>query len=149
MLVKYSHKKSNQNNVINFLQQKAGHIRAVIPVIQDLEDKIYEDDETLQDFVEGCLYKSLLFLVFQAGHIKAVVPVIQDLEDKIYEEDERRQDFVKGFLYKSLILLVLQAGHIKAVVPVIQDLEDKICEEDETPRLRTISGSQALTEILQ
>ena len=53
MLVKYSHKKSHQNNFINFLEQKAGHIRAVIPVIQDLEDKICEEDERLQDFVDG------------------------------------------------------------------------------------------------
>ena len=36
-----------------FLVLQAGHIKAVIPVIQDLEDKICEEDERLQDFVEG------------------------------------------------------------------------------------------------
>ena len=36
-----------------FLVIQAGHIKAVIPVIQDLEDKICEDDERLQDFVDG------------------------------------------------------------------------------------------------
>ena len=41
---------------------QAGHIKAVIPVIQELEDKICEEDERLQDFVEGCLYKSLYYL---------------------------------------------------------------------------------------
>ena len=32
---------------------QAGHIKAVIAVIQDLEDNICEEDERLQDFVEG------------------------------------------------------------------------------------------------
>ena len=36
-----------------FLVLQAGHIKAVIPVIQDLEDKICEEDERLQDFVDG------------------------------------------------------------------------------------------------
>ena len=42
------------------LSFQAGHIKAVVPVLKDLEDQICEEDERIQDFMDGKFFPIFL-----------------------------------------------------------------------------------------